>query len=681
MSATLDAPTSGPSRPVDQTTSGAHRAWNLPGLTGLRGIAVLAVVAYHLDYLPGGFVGVDLFFVLSGFLITSLLIRSTPVGAAGLATWWTRRFRRLTPAVAVVVLAVLVAFLTRSGIAMDALATMTWWQNWHLILEGTPYWAGTPSPLRHAWSLSIEEQFYLLWPLTLMGLLALGRRFRRPTVFVAGAAAAGAVASFAWAVVLSTDPAVSLSRIYFGTDTRAGALLAGCAVAAWMQRRPQRRIRPRRIRTPLTVASTVAAVVLVGLCIGLTPDQAITYRGGLALAALSALVLVAACTGPGPVTRVLAQEPLQWLGTRSYAIYLWSWPTQLFLQDHWPDLARAWIAVVTVAVSLVLADVSMRLVENPLRFRAGWASAAVPRRAAWSVGLVVLLLVGFVAAGSTVLTSTEKLAKEFERVPDPTTTVASGTRPSPLSPGVPLPASTTTTCVPTTAPAPEFSGDGAAFDPSTVNAVADPTGAGCGVTRVMVLGDSTGGGAANGLRRTAQGVLEVWDRTNHGCGMQTTKPGCEPWRELWPRVLDEVKPQVVLVHLGVSDDIVADPVPGFLSPAASTQRRQVLGEAMDLLRSGGARVVWVLPAVPLDKGLNYCDGHRRGTACDPAWIARWDEDVTAAAVPRGVEVVNLDAWIGEQGRTGVDRPDGVHLGGRTLDAEAGWLTQIIHGAG
>ncbi|HMV73910.1 MAG TPA: acyltransferase family protein, partial [Microthrixaceae bacterium] len=112
----------------------------LPGLTGLRGIAVVAVVAYHLGYLPGGFVGVDLFFVLSGFLITSLLMSRPPVGAAGLRRWWARRVRRLTPAVAVVVLAVLALFLTRSGIALDAVATMTWWQNWHLIAEGTSYW-------------------------------------------------------------------------------------------------------------------------------------------------------------------------------------------------------------------------------------------------------------------------------------------------------------------------------------------------------------------------------------------------------------------------------------------------------------------------------------------------------------------------------------------------------------
>nr|HNH95229.1 acyltransferase family protein [Microthrixaceae bacterium] len=117
----------------------------LPGLTGLRGIAVVAVVAYHLGYLPGGFVGVDLFFVLSGFLITSLLMSRPPVGAAGLRRWWARRVRRLTPAVAVVVLAVLALFLTRSGIALDAVATMTWWQNWHLIAEGTSYWASSPS--------------------------------------------------------------------------------------------------------------------------------------------------------------------------------------------------------------------------------------------------------------------------------------------------------------------------------------------------------------------------------------------------------------------------------------------------------------------------------------------------------------------------------------------------------
>jgi peptidoglycan/LPS O-acetylase OafA/YrhL len=203
-----------PTRPGRRRPAQQH----LPGLTGLRGIAVAAVVAYHLGYLHGGFIGVDLFFVLSGYLITSLLLGDPPGHVRAMFTWWGRRIRRLTPAVAVVVLAVLVAFLTRSGIALDSLATLTWWQNWRLILEGTPYWAASPSPLRHAWSLSIEEQFYLVWPPVLLGLAALARRLGRshdsslqPSPVPPGRSCGPRLAS--------AGP--DLSRIYFGTDTRA----------------------------------------------------------------------------------------------------------------------------------------------------------------------------------------------------------------------------------------------------------------------------------------------------------------------------------------------------------------------------------------------------------------------------------------------------------------------------
>ena len=653
-------------------------AWNLPGLTGLRGIAVVAVIAYHLGYLPGGFVGVDLFFVLSGFLITSLLLRHPPQGPSGLTAWWARRVRRLTPAVAVVVLAVLVLFLTRSGIAMDAFATMTWWQNWHLIAEGTSYWASSPSPLRHAWSLSIEEQFYLLWPMLLVGLVALSRRLHRrfrhrllrPPIVVAIAAAIGAVVSFAWAAWLASGTDADLSRIYFGTDTRAGALLAGCAMAAWMQRRAERRIRVRRVRPWTTRTAVLAAIALCVLCVTLTPDASWTYRGGLAIAAAAALVLVAACTGPGPIGTALSWDPLQWLGTRSYAIYLWSWPTQLLLQEHWPDLPLALVAAATVAVSLVLADVSMRFVENPLRFRSGWAQAVRPRRAAWGLGVVILAVIGLLAANSTVETQAEKVAKEFEKVPDPTTTTATSL--GPAKGNAPVVAPTTTICVPTTVAAPQFSG-GTVFDPSTVGDVADPTGSGCGATRVLVVGDSTGRGAANGLRRNASDTLEVWDRTVLGCGIQATKPNCPSWRDIWPKAVAEIRPQVVLVHMGISTDLVPGPEPRFLSAEASQLRQQVIGEAMDALRAGGARVVWALPAVPLDQGTFYCGGARRGTGCDPAWILKWDSDVIAAAAPRGVTVVDLDSWVASRGRTLADRGDGLHFSGEGLDAEAAWL--------
>ena len=668
MTTVTDTPDVADEHPAPRPSIGT-----LPGLTGLRGIAVVAVVAYHLGYLPGGFVGVDLFFVLSGFLITSLLMSRPPVGAAGLRRWWARRVRRLTPAVAVVVLAVLALFLTRSGIALDAVATMTWWQNWHLIAEGTSYWASSPSPLRHAWSLSIEEQFYLLWPVTLLGLLALGRRWRRPAAVVAGAAALGAAASFLWASWLSGADGADLSRIYFGTDTRIGALLVGCAAAAWMQREPERWRRPPRVRPAVSVTAVGAGILLAVLSVSLAPDSLWSYRGGLALVALSALVLVVACSGPGPVSSALSGRVLQWLGTRSYAIYLWSWPIQLTVQERWPDLELRWVAATTALTSLLLADVSMRVVENPLRFGTGWAQGIRPRQAAWGLGLVALVVGSAVAARSTVPTTAERLAQEFEQVPDPTTTVTApgdGTGPTD---GVAPTAPPTTVCVPTTDVATQFSGGDRKFDPSTVEGIGDPVGDKCGATRVLVVGDSTGRGAANGLRRAPASGLEVWDRTVLGCGIEVNPAKCPSWRTIWPAAVQEVRPQVVLVHLGVSVDVVDGPEPRFTAPEAAGVRQQVIGEAMDALAATGARVVWTLPAVPLDNGTFYCGGSRKGTGCDPDWIARWNADVVAAATPRGVAVVNLEDWVASRGRTKADRPDGLHFSGAGLDAEAALL--------
>lgn len=632
----------------------------MPGLTGLRGIAVAAVVAYHLGYLPGGFVGVDLFFALSGFLITGLLLSAPPTGVAGMLSWWGRRIRRLTPAVAVVVLAVLVVFLTRSGIALDALATMTWWQNWRLIAEGTPYWAGSPSPLRHAWSLSIEEQFYVLWPPVLLAALAIARRLGRSVLVVAAVALGGALASFVWAATLASASVPDLSRIYFGTDTRAGALLVGCAAAAlW-------RVRPRIARWPARpVVAIPAGAVLVVLSIVMEPDQRWAYRGGLAVAAVAALTLVLGCTTPGPVATALSATPLQWIGTRSYAIYLWSWPIQVACQDRFPELPLIAVAAITVGASVPLASISLRLVEEPLRRGSSWAARPALRRAAWSIGLIAVAATTLLAANSTELTPVEEVAQEFERQPDPTTTTTTE----------PPPGETTTTCPPrTTAPPPTFSGGTSAYDPSTVAEAGDPTPDVCGgVTRLLVVGDSTGRGAANGLRRTAPEGLEVWDRTQLGCGLRVPTGDCGDWRQHWTDSIAQVDPDVVLVHLGVSDDVVDGPDAPFLSDEARAQRQQVIAEAIGILGSRGARVAWILPAVPIGPGIFYCGNKARNSECDPAWVARWSEDVTAVAASTGAQVVDVGGWVNARGATLEDRPDGLHLSGPALDAEAEWL--------
>lgn len=364
---------------------------HVPGLDGLRGIAVAAVVAYHLGLLPGGFVGVDLFFVLSGFLITSLLLSRPPLDTGALSKWWGRRLRRLTPAVGATVLAVLVAFTaigsaTRS-LAVDAVATLTWWQNWHLIFAEVSYWATEVSPMRHAWSLSIEEQFYLAWPVAVIAASSMARRLdRSPRVGVATIAAVGTVASFGWASYLLATGA-DLSRIYFGTDTRIGALLLGCLAAAVVDG-----ITTPRMGRGGALAALVSGVVLITLSIVLDPSEVATYRWGLPVAATASLVLVLTASFAQPVEDVLSRRLLCWIGVRSYAIYLWSWPVQVFLEERWPNSSRFVIVVTTVAAALLLADLSLRFVEMPLRLGSGWAGGALARRTAWVGGAVVVTI-------------------------------------------------------------------------------------------------------------------------------------------------------------------------------------------------------------------------------------------------------------------------------------------------
>ena len=455
---------------------------HVPGLDGLRAIAVAVVVAYHLGYLDGGFVGVDLFFVLSGFLITSLLLDRTPGSAAEMRSWWGRRVRRLTPVVAVVVVAVLVAFTAIGAAAetldVDALATLTWWQNWHLIAADVSYWSGDASPLRHAWSLSIEEQFYVVWPLVLVAASLVARRIdREPRRVVGAVAALGAIASFAWAALLAGRGG-DLSRIYFGTDTRAGALLLGCAAACVVDGRPT----PRTGRAG-TAAAAVAAVVLGTLAVVLDPAEAATYRWGLVAAAGASLVLVLAASFPGPLETALQQQPLQWLGVRSYAIYLWSWPIQLVTMEVWPALPLGMVAVLTVAATLVLADLSLRLVERPLRVRTGWATRRRWRHTAWvSGGVAVLVAMALVAVTTEPPTgiaavSTEDSA-ELALRPPPTTT-----------------STTSTTAATSTTTAPSTAGAATAPPPNVVAATAvpstaPPTSAPPPRLRLVVIGDS-----------------------------------------------------------------------------------------------------------------------------------------------------------------------------------------------
>ena len=309
------------------------RLQHQPALDGLRGLAVAGVLFFHGGHLQGGFLGVDAFFVLSGFLITSLLlVEASERGRISLGAFWARRARRLLPALACVLGAVALYtwLLARpdelATIRGDAFATIGYFANWRAIFNSRDYWSlfRAPSPLDHTWSLAIEEQFYLAWPL-LVAVLAIGARGRHAARRVLVTSVALALGSLAWMLVIF-DP-TNPSRAYFGTDTRVASILVGAALAAWLRLRGP--TRSGAVRGALELSAIGALVLLTLAWTRLSGSSTTLYRGGLFLCALSAACVIAAAVHPrrGPVNHLFSFRPLRALGLISYGVYLWHWPS------------------------------------------------------------------------------------------------------------------------------------------------------------------------------------------------------------------------------------------------------------------------------------------------------------------------------------------------------------------
>ena len=367
---------------------GRARVPHRPGIDGLRALAVAAVVAYHAgaSWLPAGFLGVDVFFVVSGYLICSLILAEhESTGGVSLASFWRRRARRLLPALFFLLAGVTVAALVAAPDAVarlrgDVLAALTYVSNWWQIAEDVSYFDsfGRPPLLRHLWSLAVEEQFYVVFPLVMaLGLRVFGRR---RGALVAGAVAMGGASALLMAALFS--PGDDPSRVYYGTDTRAVGLFAGVALAAVWPPGSLRPVAGRRARLLLDGVGVGALLGLAVLMATLGESSPVLYRGGFALtAAASALAIAVAAHPSSRIAAVLSREPFQWIGTRSYAIYLWHWPVFMLTRaDLDVALRGAPLLVLQLAVTGVLAEVSMRLVERP--FRTG---AALQRWRAWGV--------------------------------------------------------------------------------------------------------------------------------------------------------------------------------------------------------------------------------------------------------------------------------------------------------
>ncbi|WP_119065751.1 acyltransferase family protein [Rubrobacter indicoceani] len=363
-----------------------------PGLDGLRAIAVLAVLLYHADlgWIRGGFLGVEVFFVISGFLITSLLLAEyRKTGGVDLVGFWFGRARRLLPAVffmMAVTATYAVVFLPEevAGLRSDILAAAGYVTNWYLVFENESYFeaVGRPSLLRHLWSLAVEEQFYLLWPVAVAVGLRLFRRGGVMTLAVLGAAASAGLMFYLY------DPGLDPSRVYYGTDTRASGLLVGAALAFFCV--PGRgfsnpngnrgkfaaagRLRRRFGWTGpafLDAVGVGALVVLGWFFLNVGEAEPFLYRGGFVVVALVTALLIAAVVHPHAHLGIIGLGPMRWLGLRSYGIYLWHWPVFMVTR---PDLdvpagvLGGWqLFAARMLATLVLADISYRFVETPIR--------------------------------------------------------------------------------------------------------------------------------------------------------------------------------------------------------------------------------------------------------------------------------------------------------------------------
>ena len=454
---------------VPLTTSRAR----LPGLHGVRALAVVLVLAYHLfpGLVPGGFIGVDVFFVVSGYLITALLLAEhARDGGIQVGRFWRRRARRLLPVLGLVVgvsagVAALIGGDVLVGIGWQLAGAVTFSSNWWAIGQGASYLDQTsPELLRHLWSLAVEEQFYLLWPLVLLLLLALPRRRMRVAIpLTLALASATAMALMAGNPTTSGD---SASAAYFSTLTHGFGLLVGAALA--LARRPLALAADRAAgRIPAVVADGTALVAGAGLVVlanVLAIDEAGAYRGGMAAVVVLTAVLLLALDHPrGRAAGLLDRGPVGWLGERSYGLYLWHWPVIVLLSAALPGVDRVgatgWmLGALALAVSVPLAAASYRWLEQPVR-RGGLAALVRPpvgsadaTRTRWAAPLATavagaLLLAGTSAAvvrapveseAATAILAGQEAVDRFEQQPAPSVppepVITIAPRPAPLDP-------------------------------------------------------------------------------------------------------------------------------------------------------------------------------------------------------------------------------------------------------
>jgi peptidoglycan/LPS O-acetylase OafA/YrhL len=519
-------------------TRPARRATHLPGLDGLRGLAVAAVVAYHLGLSgsKGGFLGVDVFFVVSGFLVTMLLSAELAKNnRINIKEFWVRRIRRLMPALFGLLAAcgVIYGFRVQEKLAagrLDLAAGAVYFSNWRMILSSTSYFdqLGRPPLTRHLWSLAIEGQFYLAWPVVLVGLAYVSDNNRKRMAWLTGLLG---VLSITWGAVLFR-PDLDPSRVYFGTDTRLVAVLFGAALALVLTPNGQLRVPTPREHRVLSVAGVIGLAALGTATVFVGDQWASLYRGGFGLVAAITVVVVWASVSPGtPLARLLSTKVLTTVGVRSYSLYLWHWPVVAMTQSGL-DVSvttNRWVLVaIRLGISAVLTEISYRLIEVPFRQRlfGRWLASfvggpnALRRTPKWYAGtLAGAILVTGTAAGVSRASLNDGIADSLRNpddvvavsgdgsaqvsLPDLVTTIPTPTAVPTTFPAPPPDPALATTTLPPAAPA-----AGAPAPPPDASVAAGPTGVKVAEQPtttlprppgVLAIGDSIMKGAATSL--------------------------------------------------------------------------------------------------------------------------------------------------------------------------------------
>ena len=646
-----------------------------PALDGVRALAVTVVLLFHhgISWMTGGYLGVSVFFTLSGYLITSILVvEHDRSGSISLSTFYGRRVKRLLPASLLCVALVLAArlngrFTQVAGLRNDLLGALLQVANWVKLAGGNSYaellarTTGTRGPLEHYWSLAIEEQFYWIWPLAMLGLtrVFVSSRNRAKAIYLLTAvfACLAPIIASVWGA----------NAAYWATPARVAEILAGASLAIWLHERGSNVISPRWAHVVWP-----ALLVIVWACVRWPSSGGPAYAGWLPMFALASTLLLLGLQVDSPLRRVLCLRPLVWLGTISYGLYIFHWPIFVVVTSSSTGLGSAPLLVLRLGLTLAAATLSSALFEQPIRRWQTPGRTAV-RVGAAATGLLVAITLATVPA-----------AASRAGIDGPGQTARDDVALQPvdsLAPLVPVVADTTTTgvaAVATTQPQ-------QATQPSTsVAVVTVPQQTVVPVpsrpVRMLVLGDSTAQAIAEGL------TLWAWDHPELGAVTSLAIPGCGfirsgiiptdgdlPFKQncdsvlanSLPTALTTLHPDVAMLMVTMRDieTRIWNPTEGPLDPfdARFTQRLTDDYRLMtqQLLDSGVGAVVWVIPPLPTAQ----FEGPQRYMR-DPLRYAVQHDVIrlVASEHPDSVTVVDLDAWFIANDLTGSKavRPDGLH---------------------